>query len=293
MIETSARACMVRRLIEAAESDPRVVGLVDYGSTSEGRGDVWSDVDAAVFVRDADIEMFEREWVSWAAQFGTLLLAYVGGVGHPWSVYDTRPVPLRADFAFHPESALDRVLTWPNSPVSASAMILYDGTGGKLTSNAARIVGQSLAPPDVARAFEQICGDFWYYMLRTLTKLQRGQPWAARFDFNSILTGNLLALLRIEAGTIERMRATSAAVDIEREITAHRLRQLDDCIPDADAARLLEAFGRIAELGREVCAGAAEKHGWAWPRQLAERILELITEPDWTNLPGTGEIERR
>jgi lincosamide nucleotidyltransferase B/F len=200
----NAGITMIRQILVAAERDPRIVGVVDYGSGSEGRMDAWSNVDAALFVRDADLDAFTRDWKAWAAQFGRLLLAYIGGVGHPWMVYDTRPMPLRVDFAFHPESALDTILAWPNAPTSAAEMVLYDATGGRLTANARRLVGQSLRPPDLARVFEQVGGDFWYYMLRTFSKLQRGQNWAARYDFNQIVLGNLLALLRLEAGAVDR-----------------------------------------------------------------------------------------
>lgn len=98
---TEIIAHMKHCLIAAAERDQRIVGIVDYGSSSEGRADEWSDIDVALFIRDADFDEFERAWKDWAAQFGALLLAYVGGVGHPWAVYDTQPLPLRIDFAFH------------------------------------------------------------------------------------------------------------------------------------------------------------------------------------------------
>ena len=71
------------------------MGVIDYGATSHGRGDAFSDLDVALFVRDDDLEALEADWKAWAAQFGPLLLAYVGGVGHPWVVYDAQPMPLR------------------------------------------------------------------------------------------------------------------------------------------------------------------------------------------------------
>ncbi len=121
MPETLTRTRMIQRLIAAAKDDSRIVGLADYGSSAEGRADEWSDVDVAVFVRDADFDEFERDWISWASQFGQLLLAYVSGVGHPWTVYEAMPIPLRVDFAFHRESNLDIVLTFPNAPTSAQS----------------------------------------------------------------------------------------------------------------------------------------------------------------------------
>ncbi|CAN5207867.1 hypothetical protein BH23CHL1_BH23CHL1_26190 [soil metagenome] len=54
-----------KRLLEAAAQDDRIVGVLDYGSSSEGRADGWSDVDVAVFIRDDDLAAFEREWKSW------------------------------------------------------------------------------------------------------------------------------------------------------------------------------------------------------------------------------------
>ena len=89
----TTRNTFVSQLVAAAEGDPQIVGLVDYGSSSQGRADAWSDVDVALFVRDPDLEPFEASWKQWASQFGTLLLAYIGGVGHPWAVYDAVPIP--------------------------------------------------------------------------------------------------------------------------------------------------------------------------------------------------------
>ena len=281
-------SAMRSRLIAAAERDPRIVGMVDYGSSSEGRADEWSDVDVALFLRDADFDEFESGWADWAAQFGTLLLAYVGGVGHPWAVYDARPLPLRVDFAFHRESDLDVMLTWPNAPLSAEAMVWYDATGGRLTGNAQRLVGQALGPPDLGRAFERVCGDFWDYTLRTFGKLKRGQLWAARYDFNCILLGNLHTLMRFEAGALDRWRASSSAVGIEQVISPERLGQLDSSIPGAGAEELRRALFNAARLSYEVCAAAAKGNGWDWPERLAGRVLAVLEEECRAHPPTEG-----
>lgn len=263
-------------IVEAARRDPRIVGVVDYGATSEGRGDEWSDLDIALFLRDDDLDAFEANWVGWASQFGTLLLAYIGGVGHPWAVYDARPVPLRADLAFRRESAVEDILTWPTAPTSVEAMVWYDATGGKLTACVGQIVGQSLAPPDLHGTFDQVCGDFWYYLLRTSARLWRGELWAARYDFNFVIVGNLLALLRLEAGATERWRASSAPVEIERVLAPARLSVLERCIPGPGQAGLKQAMVDAAALGFEVCEAIARQRGWTWPRTLARQVEPLL-----------------
>jgi lincosamide nucleotidyltransferase len=263
------------RLIAAATDDPRIVGLIDYGSTAEGRGDRWSDLDAAVWLRDQDFEAFEAGWRSWASGLGDLLLAYVGAIGHPWVVYRADPLPLRADFALHRASDLDRIATWPSAPISVEAAVWYDATGGALSERITALVGNDLGPPDLERAFERSSGDLWYYALRVRTKLLRGELWAARWEFNTVILDNLMWLLRIEAGAVERWRASIAATGLERAISSARLRRLDRCIPGPARAGLERAQTHAWELGRELCATLAAANGWGWPEALADRVEAL------------------
>lgn len=266
---------MKNRLLKIAQTDSRIVGLVDYGSSSEGRADEWSDVDVAIFIRNADYEKFERGWKSWAAQLGPLLLAYIGGVGNPWTVFAGEPIPLRMDFDFYRGSEVEKMLTWPNSPINVESMVWYDDTGGKITACARQMVGRSLGPADAARAFEQVCGDFWYYILRTHVKMQRKQTWAAREGFNFTVTGNLLALLKLESGMTDRWQSTSSAENIERAITAKRLRQLNACIAGIEPDELRHALYAAAQLGVAVCQSTETQYGWPWPKELAEHILAI------------------
>jgi hypothetical protein len=94
-----------------------------------------------LFLREADLQAFEADWKTWAAQFGTLLLAYVGGVCHRRAVYDGQPMPLRVDFAFRPASDVDDMAALPLAPVSVAAMVWYDATGGALCAQVEGIWG--------------------------------------------------------------------------------------------------------------------------------------------------------
>jgi lincosamide nucleotidyltransferase len=266
------------RLLEAARRDPRIVGVVDYGSSSEGRGDRWSDLDIALFIEDSHLESFEENWEAWAAGFGTLLLAYVGAIGHPWAVYDAEPMPMRVDLVFFRASELEVVLAWPCAPASVEQMVLYDGLGGRLSTQVAEIVGQSLAPDDLRRAFDQACGDLWYYLLRTHVRILRGELWAARHDYGAIIVGNLLALLRLEAGAVEWWRGSSASAGIEKVVTGERLAQLEPCVPGLGAEGLAAGMLAAARLGRSVCAAVADQHGWDWPNTLAGRTEGVLQE---------------
>jgi hypothetical protein len=270
------RDTLMRSLIEAATADERIVALVDYGSGSFGRADAWSDLDVAVFIRDGDFAAFEAGWKRWAAQFGRLLLAYVGRYGHPWAVYDTAPVPLRVDFDLWRASQTAVVASWPNSPLNVEAMVLYDATDGRLSAAVQQIVGQSLAPADLNAAFDEVCGDLWYFLIYVHCKLQRGEHWVARMVFYTEVLHNLLLLLRVEAGAVERWRESPDAFEVERALSAERLTRLEGCVAQPGSAGLRKALLATATLGSEVCAALAARHGWPWPAELASRTLALL-----------------
>ena len=159
--------------------------------------------------------------------------------------------------------------------------MLVDKTDGQLSALVAQTVGRDLGPEDVPHRFELVCANFWYYADRTWSKLHRGPTWTVRFDIDVIMLGNLMALLRLEAGRVERWRASDAAANIERDLTPARLRQLNACIPGPAPADLAPALRRILHLGREASATAAIRYERPWPAELAGRLIALADE-------GTG-----
>lgn len=270
------REVLLERILTAVSTNSHIVACLDYGSASEGRADALSDLDLALFIKDEAVEEFQANWQQWAAQFGDLLLAYIGGVGHPWVVYANEPLPLRVDFNFIAASQADIVLQWPNAPTSVKAMLLYDDGSTAIRSHVAQLVGQSLAPPDTQQLFTQVCGDFWYYLLRTHVKFLRGGYWEARHDFNFIIVGNLLALLRIESNSTERLRGASAAAGLEQAISPERLKQLDVAKLGSDDADVLRGLGETAVFGQTICRAIHQQTGWPWPDTLAQQIINIL-----------------
>jgi hypothetical protein len=64
------RATMISRLLAAARQDERIVGLLEYGSGSEGRSDQYSDLDVAVFIREPDFAPLNRSGRRGPASWG-------------------------------------------------------------------------------------------------------------------------------------------------------------------------------------------------------------------------------
>lgn len=144
---------------------------------------------------------------------------------------------------------------------------------------AQHLVGQSLAPANPWDAYEQICGGFWYYSLRTLGKIKRQEPWAARYEFNFIVTGLLHALLRIEVGAVARWRASESSVGIEHVLSPERLIQLNLCIPGSEVEAMRRALGQTSSLAAEICTTIEATRGGPWPHLLAARLFDALGEP--------------
>lgn len=270
MAKPVTRSEMIERLRAAAAHEARIAGMVDYGSTGEGRGDEWSDVDCAVFIRDADFEAFDRDWTVWAAGFGDLLLAYRGYIGHPWCVYDASPLPLRVDFDFHRESAIEGVLAWPNSPRRVEDMVWHDATDGRLSGVVARMAGRDTRPDDPGAMFDSVCGDFWYFSLMALSKLKRGDVLTAHFLFGSMVMQHLYLLLRFETGLLHDWVAAKGPERLVETLSADRIELLRRCTPSMDAASVVEALRVASALARQACAIVASREGWSWPVRVAD-----------------------
>lgn len=278
--QRTARDCLLTALLDAARDDDRVLAVLDYGSTSEGRGDAWSDIDLAIVIDPDAWEEFRDGWRGWLQRCGHVLLGFIAFPGHPWAVIETSVAPVRVDLHLYggapDHGILEALPHWPNSPGSVDAMLLFDRNGA-LAGEVAKLVGQSLAPADPAETFADVAAHFWYYVHRTWSKLHRDSAWGVRWNLTFIVTGNLCALLRLESGATERWAASDAADGIEAAISAARLEQLDQCIPGPDPDTFVPTLRRCVELGIDVCDSIAAQTDREWSRDLGARMLDLLS----------------
>lgn len=272
----SSRDRLLANLLQACTADRRVVGLIDYGSGGHERADEWSDVDAALLLRDEDYEGFITGWQSWSSGLGDQLFAYVGRFGH-WAMYEGEALPLRVDLDFLLESEMELVTTWPMTPVRVESMVLYDGTSGKLTSVIRGLIGRRDRPEDALLTLERLIGDFWYFSLFCASKIGRGEAWVARLVFHSQVLDNLALLLRLEAGAVDRWEGAHAAAELEQTVSGPRLAQLEACIPAPGKQGLLIALETSCRLGDAVGRALAVKHGIAFPARLAAQTSAAIS----------------
>lgn len=273
--QAQARSQLLQCILAHCRRDARVRAVPDYGSTSEGRGDPWSDIDLALAIRPDAWDDFRTNWVTWLGECRPVLLGFISFTGQPWAVVATEAAPVRVDpHLYEPHADLrSAVAAWPNAPMSVEDMLLFD-RDTELRPAVEQLVGRSLAPDDVASTFESVAANFWYYVHRTWSKMQRGVGWDTRWSISTTLTGNLCALLRLESGAVDRWSASDAASGVEHVVSPHRREQLDRCIPGQDPASQLSAFREIVELGVDVCEVLATRHEVPWPEHLGRVMQE-------------------
>lgn len=274
--QAQARSRLLQCILDHARRDARVLAVLDYGSTSEGRGDAWSDIDLALSIRPDAWEDFSTNWETWLGECGALLLGFISFNGQPWAVIATEAAPVRVDLHLYgrrDDDLRSALAAWPNAPTSVEDMLLFDRDAG-LGPVVEQLVGRSLAPDDIATTFSSVAANFWYYVHRTWSKMQRGIGWDTHWDISTVLTGNLCALLRLESGAVDRWSASEAASGIEHVISAHRREHLNRCIPGRDPASQVSAFREIVELGVDVCTVLAARYRVPWPEQLGRVMQE-------------------
>lgn len=171
----SERDQLRRDLVNAADTDPRVVGAALTGSAAVGKEDRWSDIDFALSI-DRELDAVVTDW--------TALMYACGAVSHLdvrsgtilFRVFLMRST-LQVDIAF-----------WPSSEFGAT------GPTFRLLFGEANSLPQS-SQPDRA----ELIGLAWLYGLHARSSLARGRVWQAIYMVNA-MRDHVMALWCLREG---------------------------------------------------------------------------------------------
>ncbi|MEW1795303.1 DNA polymerase subunit beta [Streptomyces niveus] len=261
----------VERLRTLAAAEPRLDGVLLYGSWTLGESDAHSDIDAYLFVRDADADTFDgREFVG---RLAPLKLAHTNMYGILAVVFDDL---MRGEFHIDPAgSGIDQISSWEGMvhlPDPGSAVLL--DRSGRLTAAARRLAGHR--PPEPVSTAQELCDELANWTLMLAHVRARGENARAYNLLHAVVAPLQLKLCRLLRGS-----------------TAHWLtpsRALERDLPESDRARHLATTGgaRPAEVrsaameswrwSRELAAEAAARWGTALPLQLHDEIAELLAD---------------
>ncbi|MEU6964904.1 nucleotidyltransferase domain-containing protein [Streptomyces chrestomyceticus] len=276
MPRTPASSCpaldrRVARLRELAAAEPRLEGVLLYGSWTLGEADAHSDIEAYLYVRDAHADTFDgREFVG---RIAPLKLAYTNMYGILAVVFDDL---MRGEF--HLVAAgpgIDEVPTWRGMvhlPDPGAAVLL--DRDGRLTAAARHLADP--CPPEPGPTAQQLTDELTNWTLMLAHVLERGETARAHALMHTVVAPQQLQLCRLLRGSTTHWLTPSRA--LEQDLPAADR----DRYTATTAPAVLPAVRTAARAGwqwsRELAGEAAARWGTEVPTALHEEIGALLAQ---------------
>lgn len=264
-----ALAQRIDRLREVAHAEPRLDGVLLYGSWTLGEADAHSDLDAYLYVDDAHAEDFDgREFLS---RLAPLKLAYTNMYGILAVVFEDL---MRGEF--HIEAAgpaIEEVAGWRGMVhlPDPDAAVLLDRSG-RLTA-AARTLAEP-CPPEAATTAQQLTDELVNWTLMLAHVLARGETARAHALLHTVIAPQQLQLCRLLRGSTTHWLTPSRA--LEQDLPAADRDRYTATTAVARHADTATAAQRSWQWSRDLAAEAAERWGTSYPAGLHEEIGALL-----------------
>ncbi|MDT0611174.1 nucleotidyltransferase domain-containing protein [Streptomyces lancefieldiae] len=241
----------IARLRQLARSEPRLEGVLLYGSWTVGEADAHSDIEAYLYVEDEHLDDFDAR--AFLARLAPLQLAYTNMYGILAVVFEDL---MRGEFHITPAGpGIEEVPTWEGMVhlPRPEAAVLLDRTG-RLTAAARRLA--AFRPPEPAGTAQQLTDELANWTLMLAHVLARGEVARAHALLHSVVAPQQLQLCRLL-----------------RDSTAHWLtpsRALEQDLPAADVDR----YATTTAAAREGELRTAARNSWRWSRELSAEAAD-------------------
>ncbi|APU20065.1 DNA polymerase subunit beta [Actinoalloteichus sp. GBA129-24] len=259
----------VHRLRQVAHADPRLDGVVLYGSWTLGEADAHSDIEAYVFVLDEHLDEFDgAEFVS---RLAPLALAYTNMFGILAVVFDDL---MRGEFHVEPASGSAEQLAGWRGLVrlpEPDRAVLLDRRG--LLGPVAKELADVPAPDEAVTA-RQLVDELTNWTLMVTQVLARGETARAHAGLASMVAPHQLKLCRLLRGSTEHWLTPSRA--LEADLPAEDVARYAATTSTLDPASVRAAVRESWRWSRELADEAAARWGLAPAEQLHQDITELL-----------------
>ncbi|MEU6634891.1 nucleotidyltransferase domain-containing protein [Streptomyces rochei] len=259
----------IARLRRLAESEPRLEGVLLYGSWTVGEADAHSDIEAYLYVEDKHLDDFDAR--AFLGQLAPLELAYTNMYGILAVVFDDL---MRGEFHITPAGqGIEEVPTWEGMVhlPRPEAAVLLDRTG-RLTRAARRLA--EFRPPEPAATAQQLCDELANWTLMLAHVLARGEVARAHTLLHAVVGPLQLKLCRLLRGSTAHWLTPSRA--LEKDLPAADVDRYTATTAAAREGELRPAARDSWRWSRELGAEAAGRWGVRVPEELHERIADLL-----------------
>ncbi|MFJ6491791.1 nucleotidyltransferase domain-containing protein [Streptomyces californicus] len=229
-----------------AEADPRVEGVLLYGSWTLGEADAHSDLDAYLYVREEDVAAFDgREFVE---RLAPLKLAYTNMYGILAVVFEDL---MRGEFHVEPAgTGIAEIAGWRDQIhlPRPEAAVLLDRTG-RLTAAARELA--ALTPPEPVATAQQLTDELANWTLMLAHVRARGEHARAHHLLHAVIAPLQLKLCRLLRGSTAHWLTPSRALEAD--------------LPATDVERYATTTGPLTPEA----VRTASANSWQWSRDLA------------------------
>ncbi|MFJ4945975.1 nucleotidyltransferase domain-containing protein [Streptomyces albidoflavus] len=262
-----ARVALLR---QAAHAEPRLEGVLLYGSWTTGEADAYSDIEAYLFLGEEHAGTFDGP--GFLRALGPLALAHTNQFGILAVVFDDDL--MRGEFHFEEGGAgIAAVDGWQGMvhlPDPAAAVLL-DRTG-RLTEAAARLTAP--LAPEPAESAAHLTGELANWTLMLAHLLARREDARAHNLLHAMVAPLQLKLCRLLRGTTDHWLTPSRAA--EDDLPAADLARYTATTARLEAAALRDAARASWQWSRELAAKARGRWGTPVPEALYARIAGLL-----------------
>ncbi len=259
----------IARLRELAEAEPRLEGVLLYGSWTLGEADAYSDIEAYLYVRDAHADAFDG--VEFVGRLAPLKLAYTNMYGILAVVFDDL---MRGEFHVVAAGAgIDEVPTWRGMvhlPDPGAAVLL--DRSGRLTAAARRLADP--CPPEPGPTAQQLTDELANWTLMLAHVLGRGETARAHALLHTVVAPQQLQLCRLLRGATTHWLTPSRA--LEQDLPAADRDRYTATTAPAVLPAVRTAARASWQWSRELAGEAASRWGIRVPVGLHEEIGALL-----------------
>ncbi|MFJ6611159.1 nucleotidyltransferase domain-containing protein [Streptomyces sp. NPDC091289] len=273
----TADALALDRRIEllrtTAEADPRIDGVLLYGSWTLGEADAHSDLDACLYVREEDVDAFDgREFVE---RLAPLKLAHTNMYGILAVVFEDL---MRGEFHVEPTGpGIAEIATWRGQVhfPRPEAAVLLDRTG-RLTAAARELA--AFNPPEPVATAQQLTDELANWTLMLAHVQTRGESARAHHLLHTVLAPLQLKLCRLLRDSTAHWLTPSRA--LEADLPAGDVERYATTTAPLTPEAVRTAAANSWRWSRELAAEAADRWGIRLPLGLHEEIAGVLSPPE-------------
>ena len=159
--------------------------------------------------------------------------------------------------------------------ISRGCRVLHDEMGASALLRARAGTANSFVPMS-AEAFDTLVNEFFFHVVWTQKKLQRGEMWSAKMCMDAYMKRLLLRVIELD-----RCREADVWHEgrfLDRWAGEETTAALRDCFAHYDAQDMARALVATAQLFARTARRAAARHGYCYPQRAEEYAMAYLAD---------------